>query len=537
MYRDKESNNNIIDFSAADNNGIIIKMTPKLFVKTACAVAKTDKYGLAKIIAASSSSYRKKHLELLDEKRLPSVKEFFSFCLLLNTTKADFMTAFEMIVKTQIDVSLTTAPVSETVTSNRAFAISSNGTKESEVNKINLQFTWPKTWGSDVKDIGSAICEIFKSKDFAKDALFCNFTDSNNTIEIAADSGKFESAQSFGKMIEALRTTLNYIYINSPFESTVNELDEPMYKLVDDAVYSTMHEVAVNGVEEGVDLAPLQKYLYQKGVVDLPNVNSDRVIQEEKDEYITFKFKVHNKNTLEQFKLTNGNTEVTIDPASCTDAEYNNVIAKIRDILRGEYKNLTTYDAYPEALITPIWEMMYEEKEHAAFWQLYNLVMDEHTDYNGKLYKNLEDYIIRKGLAVYKPTHFNLQNIKKENINSTIKAIAKMVADYIGFDVKDVVFTLFNDGDMLTSTGDSDRLDTIARHSKAWYEEFTRKQNTAAETAKSSIPQQNTSRPTVVIKATNVGASVISSIAEAYNGNVEIRVEAEQLGKITIAQQ
>ena len=112
-----------------------------------------------------------------------------------------------------------------------------------------------------------------------------------------------------------------------------------------------------------------------------------------------------------------------------------------------------------------------------------------------------------------------------------------MVADYIGFDVKDVVFTLFNDGDMLTSTGDSDRLDTIARHSKAWYEEFTRKQNTAAETAKSSIPQQNTSRPTVVIKATNVGASVISSIAEAYNGNVEIRVEAEQLGKITIAQQ
>ena len=385
MYRDKESNNNIIDFSAADNNGIIIKMTPKLFVKTACAVAKTDKYGLAKIIAASSSSYRKKHLELLDEKRLPSVKEFFSFCLLLNTTKADFMTAFEMIVKTQIDVSLTTAPVSETVTSNRAFAISSNGTKESEVNKINLQFTWPKTWGSDVKDIGSAICEIFKSKDFAKDALFCNFTDSNNTIEIAADSGKFESAQSFGKMIEALRTTLNYIYINSPFESTVNELDEPMYKLVDDAVYSTMHEVAVNGVEEGVDLAPLQKYLYQKGVVDLPNVNSDRVIQEEKDEYITFKFKVHNKNTLEQFKLTNGNTEVTIDPASCTDAEYNNVIAKIRDILRGEYKNLTTYDAYPEALITPIWEMMYEEKEHAAFWQLYNLVMDEHTDYNGKL--------------------------------------------------------------------------------------------------------------------------------------------------------
>lgn len=519
MYRDKEMNSTIIDFSTVDRDGKIVTMTPRLFVETACAIAHTDKYGLSKIIAASSSQYRKKHLELLDEKRLPSIKEFFSFCRLLNTFKADFERTFEMIVNKQIE------PMFKGYSPD---TISSNGTKESEVNTLNLQFTWPKTWGEDVKDIGSAICEVFNSKDFVKDALFCNFTASNNTIEVGADSGKFESAQSFGKLIEALRTVINYIYINSPFETSVNELDEPMYKLVDDAVYSTLHEVALNGVEEGVDLAPLQKYLYQKGVVDLPNIKGDRVMEE--DEYITLKFKVH-KDTLEQFKRGNGKTEVIIDPKSYTDHGYNIIVSKIRDILRDEYKKCHGNTAYPEALMTSIWEMMYEEKERAAFWQLYNLVKDKHADYNGKLYKNLEDYVIRKGLAVYKPTGFNLENIKKENINTTIKAIAKMVADYIGFDVKDVVFTLFHDGDMLTSTGDSDRLDTIARHSKAWYEEVTRKQNAAAETAKSSVPQQNTSRPTVVIKATNVGASVISSIAEAYNGNVDIRVETEQLGK------
>ena len=528
MYRDKELNNTIIDFTTVDRNGRIVKMTPRLFVETACVIAHTDKYGLSKIIAASSSQYRKKHLELLDEKRLPSIKEFFSFCRLLNTFKADFERTFEMLVNKQIE------PMFKGYCPD---IISSNGTKESEVNKINIQFTWPKTWGEDIKDIGSAICEIFKSKDFVKDALFCNFTDNNNTIEVAADSGKFESAQSFGKLIEALRTVINYVYINSPFETSVNELDEPIYKLVDDAVYSTLHEVALNGVEEGVDLAPLQKYLYQKGIVDLPNVKGDRVIQKEEDEYITFKFKVH-KDTLEKFKNTNGKTEVTVDSTSYSDYGYNRVVARIRDILGDDYKKRHGNDAYPESLITPIWEMMYEEKESAAFWQLYNLVKDEHADYNGKLYKNLEDYVIRKGLALYKPTRFNLETIKKANIVSTINAIAKMVADYIGFDVKDVVFTLFNDGDMLISTGDSNRLDTIAKHSKAWYEEVTKKQNTAAvETAKSSTPQQNTSRPTVVIKATNVGASVISSIAEAYNGNVDIRVETEQVGKITIDQQ
>ena len=533
MYRDKKQNNSTIDFTTVDRDGRIVKMTPRLFVETACAIAHTDKYGLSKIIAASSSQYRKKHLELLDERRLPSIKEFFSFCRLLNTFKADFVRTFEMLVNKQIP-----APATSAMDVYCTLKGIDNSAKESEVNTLNLQFTWPKNWGEDVKDIGEAICNIFRSRDFKNESLFCNYTGSNGTVTVAADSGKFESAQSFGKLIEALRTVINYVYINSPFETSVNELDEPIYKLVDDAVYSTLHEVALNGVEEGVDLAPLQKYLYQKGIVDLPNVKGDRVMEEE-DEYITLKFKVH-KDTLEQFKHTNSNdkTEVIIDPRSYTDHGYNRIVARIRDILRDEYKRCHGNTAYPEALMTSIWEMMYEEKERAAFWQLYNLVKDEHADYNGKLYKNLEEYVIRKGLALYKPTGFNLENIKKENINTTIKAIAKMVADYIGFDVKDVVFTLFHDGDMLTSTGDSDRLDTIARHSTAWYEEVTRKQNTSVvETAKSSIPQQNTSRPTVFIKATNVGASVISSIAEAYNGNVEIRVEAEQLGKITIAQQ
>lgn len=508
MYRDKELNNTIIDFTTVDRNGRIVKITPRLFVETACVIAHTDKYGLSKIIAASSSQYRKKHLELLDEKRLPSIKEFFSFCRLLNTFKADFERTFEMLVNKQIE------PMFKGYCPD---TISSNGTKASEVNTLNLQFTWPKSWGEDVKDIGSAIIEVFKSKDFVKDALFCNFTDNNNTIEVGADSGKFESAQSFGKLIEALRTVINYIYVNSPFETSVNELDEPMYKLVDDAVYSTLHEVAVNGVEEGVDLAPLQKYLYQKGVMDLPNVKGDRVMEKE-DEYITFKFKVH-KDTLEKFKNTNGKTEVIVDSTSYSDYGYNRVVARIRDILRDDYKKRHGNDAYPESLITPIWEMMYEEKESAAFWQLYNLVKDEHADYNGKLYKNLEDYVIRKGLALYKPTHFNLETIKKANIVSTINAIAKMVADYIGFDVKDVVFTLFNDGDMLISTGDSNRLDTIAKHSKAWYEEVTKKQNTAID-----IYQQ---RPTLIIKTANV-ASAIRPIVEACSGDIDIRVETTE---------
>ena len=150
-------------------------------------------------------------------------------------------------------------------------------TGPNDTNKLNFQFTWPKNWGENVKEIGEAICEIFRSGDFKNNSLFCNYTTIHNTVTVAADSGKFESAKSFGSLIEALRTVINYIYINSPFDASVNELDEPIYKLVDDAVYSTLHEVAANGVEEGVDLAPLQKYLYQKGVVNLPNVNDDKV--------------------------------------------------------------------------------------------------------------------------------------------------------------------------------------------------------------------------------------------------------------------
>lgn len=530
MYKDKRLNNCTISFSALDREGRIVIITPKLFVETACVIAKTDKYGLSKIIAASSSSYRKKHLELLDEKRLPTVKEFFSFCRLLDTYKADFVRVFTMLVNGQI--TYTSTPKSETcdMPAAKTDVISSNGTKVSDVNTLNFQFTWPKNWGENVEEIGSAICEIFRSRDFENDSLFCNYTESNDTVTVAADSGKFESAQSFGRLIEALRTTLNYIYINSPFDASVNELDEPIYKLVDGVVYNTLHEVALNGVEE-VDLAPLQKYLYHKGIINLPNVKDDRVNQEEEDEYITFKFKVH-KDTLEQFKCINGGgkTEVTIDPASYTDSEeYNHVVAMIRSILRNEYVKLAKRDLLlPEALIKPIWEMMYEEEERAAFWQLYNLVMDEHTDYNGKLYKDIEDYIIRKGLAVCKSTSFNLESIKKENINSTINAIAKMVADYIGFDVKDVVFTLFHDCDILTSTGDSDRLDTIARHSRAWYnKEFSRKQNTATEAAKSDTHQQNTFRPTVTIESIhNVDTSAIKTLVESFNGNVDIYIRS-----------
>lgn len=542
MYRDKKQNNGIIDFTTVDRDGRIVKMTPKLFVETACAIAHTDKYGLSKIIAASSSQYRKKHLELLDEKRLPSIKEFFSFCRLLNTFKADFVRMFELIVNKQyIPATSEPATAKSALDVYRTLKGIDNSAKETEVNTLNLQFTWPKKeWGVDMKDIGEGVCELFRGEDFENDALFCNYTDANgNPIDsttIGVDAGKFKSADSFGKVIDGLRRLLRIVYIDSPLlDYPVGALDEPIYTLMDKEVYDRLYEIALNGVSEGVDIAPLQKYLYQKGVINLPNINDKVLEQKEEDEYITFKFKVH-KDTLEKFKNTNGKTEVIVDSTSYSDYGYNRVVARIRDILRDDYKKRHGNDAYPESLITSIWEMMYEEKERAAFWQLYNLVKDEHADYNGKLYKNLEDYVIRKGLAVCKPTGFNLENIKKENINTTIKAIAKMVADYIGFDVKDVVFTLFHDGDMLTSTGETDRLDTIARHSQAWYDEVTRKQNVAAETSKISVPQQNT-RPTVVIKATNVGASVISSIAEAYNGNVDIRVETEQVGKITIDQQ
>ena len=537
MNKNTNINDNI-DYVATDCDGGIVSITPRLFIESLCMAASCNETELWKRLNNEPLKSKYDVMSLVTEERLPSEIEFTRIARALKVRKLEVVKCFEIIVKTL----------------------------PNDTNKLNFQFTWPKNWGENVKEIGEAICEIFRSRDFKNNSLFCNYTTIHNTVTIAADSGKFESAQSFGKLIEALRTVINYVYINSPFETSVNELDEPIYKLVDDAVYSTLHEVALNGVEEGVDLAPLQKYLYQKGVVDLPNVKGDRVMEKE-DEYITFKFKVH-KDTFEKFKNTNGKTEVTVDSTSYSDYGYNRVVARIRDILRDDYKKRHGNDAFPESLMTPIWEMMYEEKERAAFWQLYNLVKDEHTDYNGKLYKNLEDYVIRKGLALYKPTDFNLEkikkdntniaakrvrfgeyiavhyarklanNIKKENINTTIKAIAKMVADYIGFDVKDVVFTLFHDGDMLTSTGDSDRLNTIARHSEAWYEEVTKKQNVAAaETAKSSTPQQNTSRPTVVIKATNVGASVISSIAEAYNGNVDIRVETEQVGKITIEQQ
>jgi hypothetical protein len=208
-------------------------------------------------ISKSSSRFKNMLARVLNEERLPTGGELMSLTTILGTKKDKVEKAFASIVK--------------------AGTISSNGTKASEVNTLNLQFTWPKNWGENVKEIGEAICEIFRSGDFKNNSLFCNYTTIHNTVTVAADSGKFESAQSFGSLIEALRTVINYIYINSPFDASVNELDEPMYKLVDDAVYSTLHEVAVNGVEEGVDLAPLQKYLYQKGVVNLPNVNDDKV--------------------------------------------------------------------------------------------------------------------------------------------------------------------------------------------------------------------------------------------------------------------
>lgn len=277
-----------ITFKAKDNNGNIVESTPHLFVVALAKATGTNVDAVKTKISKSSSRFKKKLQEVLNEERLPTGGELMSFTTILGTSKDKVEKAFGVLVK--------------------ADKISSNGTKESEVNKINLQFTWPKNWGEDVKDIGTAICEIFNSKDFVKDALFCNFTDSNNTIEVGADSGKFESAQSFGSLIEALRTVINYIYINSPFDASVNELDEPMYKLVDDAVYSTLHEVALNGVEEGVDLAPLQKYLYQKGVVNLPNVNDDTIKTEDRKCYIEPNNQVTNKT--DTVAITNTPVEI-----------------------------------------------------------------------------------------------------------------------------------------------------------------------------------------------------------------------------------
>ncbi len=253
----KEYMRETIIFTAKDKDGNKVESTPHLFMEALAKATGTTIPAMKTKVSKSSSRFKNMLQKVLNEERLPTGGELMSLTTILGTKKGKVEKAFAAIVK--------------------ADTISSNGTKASEVNTLNLQFTWPKNWGENVKEIGEAICEIFRSGDFKKDSFFCNYTGSDNTVTVAADSGKFESAQSFGSLIEALRTTLNYIYINSPFETSVNELDEPMYKLVDDAVYSTLHEVAVNGVEEGVDLAPLQKYLYQKGVVNLPNVNDDKV--------------------------------------------------------------------------------------------------------------------------------------------------------------------------------------------------------------------------------------------------------------------
>jgi hypothetical protein len=253
----KEYMRETITFTAKDKDGNKVESTPHLFMEALSKATGTTISEIKTKISKSSSRFKNMLARVLNEERLPTGGELMSLTTILGTKKDKVEKAFAAIVK--------------------AGTISSNGTKASEVNTLNLQFTWPKNWGENVKEIGEALCEIFRSGDFKNDSLFCNYTGSNDTVTVAADSGKFESAQSFGKLIEALRTVINYIYINSPFDASVNELDEPMYKLVDDAVYSTLHEVAVNGVEEGVDLAPLQKYLYQKGVVNLPNVNDDKV--------------------------------------------------------------------------------------------------------------------------------------------------------------------------------------------------------------------------------------------------------------------
>lgn len=253
----KEYMRETIIFSAKDKDGNKVESTPHLFVEALAKATGTTISAMKTKVSKSSSRFKNFLQKVLNEERLPTGGELMSLTTILGTKKDKVEKAFAAIVKED--------------------AISSNGTKVSEVNTLNFQFTWPKNWGENVKEIGEAICEIFKSGDFKNDSLFCNYTGSDDTVTVSADSGKFESAQSFGKLIEALRTVINYIYINSPFDVSVNELDEPIYKLVDDAVYNTLHEVALNGVEEGVDLAPLQKYLYQKGVVNLPNVNDDKV--------------------------------------------------------------------------------------------------------------------------------------------------------------------------------------------------------------------------------------------------------------------
>lgn len=248
MNKNTNINDNI-DYVATDCDGGIVSITPRLFIESLCMAASCNETELWKRLNNEPLKSKYDVMSLVTEERLPSEIEFTRIARALKVRKLEVVKCFEMIAKTL----------------------------PNDTNKLNFHFTWPKNWGENVKEIGEAICEIFRSGDFKNNSLFCNYTTIHNTVTIAADSGKFESAKSFGSLIEALRTTLNYIYINSPFDASVNELDEPIYKLVDDAVYSTLHEVAVNGVEEGVDLAPLQKYLYQKGVVNLPNVNDDKV--------------------------------------------------------------------------------------------------------------------------------------------------------------------------------------------------------------------------------------------------------------------
>lgn len=266
----KEYMKETIIFKAKDNNGNIVECTPHLFVVALAKATGTTIQAVKAKISKSSSRFKKKLEEVLNEKRLPTGGELMSFTTILGTSKDKVEKAFAVLVKAgtiKSNNDTTKAPESE-----------------SEVNTLNLQFTWPKDWGENVEEIGAAICEIFRSGDFKNNSLFCNYRESDDTIIVAADSGKFESPKSFGKFIEALRTVINYIYINSPFDASVNELDEPIYKLVDDAVYSTLHEVVLNGVEEGIDLAPLQKYLYKKGVVNLPNVNDDTIKPEDRME-------------------------------------------------------------------------------------------------------------------------------------------------------------------------------------------------------------------------------------------------------------
>lgn len=352
-----------IIFKAKDNNGNIVECTPHLFVVALAKATGTNVDAVKAKISKSSSRFKKKLQEVLNEERLPTGGELMSFTTILGTSKDKVEKAFAVLVK--------------------ADTISSNGTKASEVNTLNLQFTWPKTWGEDVKDIGSAICEVFNSKDLVKDALFCNFTASNNTIEVGADSEKFESAQSFGKLIEALRTVINYIYINSPFDASVNELDEPIYKLVDDAVYSTLHEVALNGVEKGVDLAPLQKYLYQKGVVNLPNVNDDTIKTEDRKEpnnqateseqttsksKIVFEIECDDKlvdHPAFSKYFTDGNVAKFVstfkpdendikDPKVAYDFFSNTM--KLMRLLLSDLYNVYYKDPVPASLMMPLWE-------------------------------------------------------------------------------------------------------------------------------------------------------------------------------------